>query len=660
MGWGFYAVIFGWLASDMSLTSLASEAENFFESRIRPVLVSACHDCHSEARSKSKGGLYLTKREHLLEGGDSGPALVPGDADSSLLMQAIRYTDPDIQMPPEKALDAQQIRDFETWINQGAVFPDTSFSSSSEANLPWWEASSESTLPSLDESAEEVIDSFILAGLQQNNLFPAPLAEESIRLRRLCLDLIGRPPTPAELRAYLFDSSGDKWARIVDQLLESPGFIEHQITELNWLLMGEDHQEFRAYLALLMREGRSWGQLYEEVILADYQNESAAGATAFLKQRVGDLDRLTNDVAMQFFGVNISCAQCHDHPNVPHWTQASYYGMKSFFASTFDNGGFVAERSEGKVSYKNTRGETLDADLRFLDRPALNPSTLVSLNDADRQAEKETFEQLKQEKLPATLPEASRRRLLVREALANDQGGYFARSAVNRLWKQFMGRGLVEPVDQMHGANLPSHPELLIWLSRWFQGHDYDMKALIRALVSSQSYQRSSQWHASERPAPSRFAVKTIRPLTPKQYAANVHMAASGMALWRDISPDSQEHQELLDKVLAKQSETAKWFERSSDLVHFTVEESLHMSNNPAVESLLHPKGSSLASELAGIPTHKEAIQALFWHILQRSPKTEETQALVDVLEKAGPDKTSIWRTIIWSMTTGPENRFNH
>ncbi len=180
--------------------------------------------------------------------------------------------------------------------------------------------------------------------------------------------------------------------------MQSDDFLHQQIRELNWSLMGENHSEFGKYLQTVWKEGKGWDQLYQEVILADYRNDQASGAPAFLKKRVSDLDRLTNDVAIQFFGVNISCAQCHDHPNVPHWTQASYYGMKSFFSATFDNGGFVAERSEGEVTYKNTRGETLEASLQFFDRPPIEETLLVRLDDEGRKKEKERLEQLKKKR----------------------------------------------------------------------------------------------------------------------------------------------------------------------------------------------------------------------------------------------------------------------
>ncbi len=637
-----------------------ADPENFFETKIRPLLSQACYDCHSESRKKSKGGLFLDRRESLLIGGESGPSLVPGKADQSLIIRAVRYQDPDLQMPPDQPLSEQQIVDLEQWIDQGAPFPERTQDAIEADQKPWWETTLKTTLPSLESDAAEVIDTFVLRQLQELSLTPSPMASESIRIRRVYLDLMGRPPTPSELQAFLFDPRQDKWNHLVEDLMQSDDFLHQQIRELNWSLMGENHSEFGKYLQTVWKEGKGWDQLYQEVILADYRNDQASGAPAFLKKRVSDLDRLTNDVAIQFFGVNISCAQCHDHPNVPHWTQASYYGMKSFFSATFDNGGFVAERSEGEVTYKNTRGETLEASLQFFDRPPIEETLLVRLDDEGRKKEKERLEQLKKEKKPASLPSSSRRKLLVQEGLANAQGGYFARSAVNRIWKQFMGRGLVEPVDQMHGANPPTHPELLLWLSQWFQHHGHDPRQLIAALVRSQTYQRSSQWLTDPAPPNESFARFIVRPLTPRQYASALHLASSDPHDWLALSSDSPEHAKHLTQTMKGIDGTTQWFERTSDQVHFAVDEALQMSNASELEAMLHAQEAQWIEACALHEPSNKALNLVFRHILQRSPTLNEQETSARFMDSYPAGDTTPWKALIWSLATGPENRLQH
>lgn len=123
---------------------------------------------------------------------------------------------------------------------------------------------------------------------------------------------------------------------------------------------------FRDYLARAIGENRSWARIFKEIVVADVLAEENKGAELFLKSRVRDLDRLANDVSVRLFGVNISCAQCHDHPLVPSWKQDHYFGMKSFFSRTFENGDFLAEREYGYVSFKTTAGENKQANLMFL------------------------------------------------------------------------------------------------------------------------------------------------------------------------------------------------------------------------------------------------------------------------------------------------------
>ena len=216
------------------------------------------------------------------------------------MIRAVRYQDPDLQMPPDQPLSEQQIVDLEQWIDQGAPFPERTQDAIEADQKPWWETTLKTTLPSLESDAAEVIDTFVLRQLQELSLTPSPMASESIRIRRVYLDLMGRPPTPSERQAFLFDPRQDKWNHLVEDLMKSDDFHHQQIRELNWSLMGENHSEFGKYLQTVWKEGKGWDQLYQEVILADYRNDQASGAPAFLKKRVSDLDRLTNDVAIQF------------------------------------------------------------------------------------------------------------------------------------------------------------------------------------------------------------------------------------------------------------------------------------------------------------------------------------------------------------------------
>jgi len=563
-------------------------------------------------------------------------------------------------MPPDEALHASKIGPFETWIRQGAVFPEGS-NLISIATAPWWEEHQPDSLPALDRPPHEVIDTYIFQSLKDQGIHPAPKATDATLVKRLTFDLAGRPPTPSERDRFVYDPAPDRVGSYVDYLIASPCFEQHQVREFNWLLMDGKGGVVTDYLKRAIREDRSWDRIFKELILADHQDDNARGATGFIKDRIRDIDRLTNDVSVKFFGVNISCAQCHDHPNVRDWTQDRYYGMKSFFNRTFEHGGFVAEKAYGKVRYKNTAGDTLQAPLQFIDGAAL-PDASPEWSDEKRRIEKEQLERFKQEKKPVPIPANSRRALLVREGLDPDQQGYFARAIVNRVWHRLMGVGLVEPLDQMHGANPPSHPALLQWLSHWLTASDYDLNALIRGIVMSQAYQRSSAWESGERPPKNTYAAANLRALTPSQYASALLLGTSAPSSWRACEPGEPAHQERLNTVLKEADQAARWFERPGDPFYFSVNEALQLSNSEEVASILYaPLHPGLLTDLMQEKDWQERVRKAYLSILHRLPSNEEVQALEPFFAAEIPQKLEPrLRSATWALLTCTEIRLNH
>src|SRR5262249_36941836 len=144
-------------------------------------------------------------------------------------------------------------------------------------------------------------------------------ADDANVIRRLTLDLVGRIPTAAETRAYVGSAGADKRVKLVERLMAAPGFVRHQANEFDVMLMDGTQGSVRDYLARAPQENRPWDRIFREVVLADERDPAQKGASAFLKQRLKDVDKLTNDVSTVFFGVNVSCAKCHDHPLVHDW-----------------------------------------------------------------------------------------------------------------------------------------------------------------------------------------------------------------------------------------------------------------------------------------------------------------------------------------------------
>jgi hypothetical protein len=213
----------------------------FFETSVRPLLVTHCDRCHSSSATKVKGGLRLDSLAGMLTGGDTGPALVPGDPDHSLLITAIRYGNPDLEMPPKTKLPPEAIKVLEQWVKMGAPHPDALVPAGqpivvykvgidiAKGRQFWSYVAPRKSAPPLVNDGAWVyspIDQFVLAKVEEAGLHPAPDADRRSLIRRLTFDLIGLPPTPEEIDAFERDRAPDAYERLVDRLLASPRFGE--------------------------------------------------------------------------------------------------------------------------------------------------------------------------------------------------------------------------------------------------------------------------------------------------------------------------------------------------------------------------------------------------------------------------------------------------
>ncbi|MBL9155329.1 MAG: DUF1553 domain-containing protein [Verrucomicrobiales bacterium] len=528
------------------------------------------------------------------------------------------------------------------------------------AEEAWWDRIDESQLPPATTPIAEVIDRYLDEGLKRREVTPATTAPLETRLRRLMLDLHGRVPTVGEMDAYL--AAGDTpqaWAGLVERLIAAPAFDRHLANELNWLLMDGQGSDFQKYLDLAVAQKRGWDAVFRETITGQVDPEARPGVDQFLRQRVADTDRLANDVSVRFFGVNISCAQCHDHPYVKTWTQDTYYGMKSFFSRTFDNGGYVGEREYGLVSYKTTANEEKAASLKFFGGEALPEPPSVEPSEDEKKAERARLEEYKKNKQAPPPAKYSRRARLVEAGLAPEQEHWFARSIVNRTWDRLFGHGLVMPLDQMHGENEPSHPELMQWLARDLAAHDYDLRRLVRGIVTSRAWQRDSQWESGDRPPLSLFAVAHPRPLTPRQIAQSLRFAAMDP---ESFAPGKGKPEEIEQRVLGTERGAAsyeRWFERPGEDFQVSVDEALFLSNSPDVQSQLLD-GSGLVKALEAKTSPAEQIRLASRAIWQREPSDEEVSLLSSYLDARSDRPRDGLRQLVWAMLSSAEFRFNH
>ncbi len=373
------------LASSLVLSAAGLEAAGkaeidpdqlrFFETKIRPVLADACYSCHSEDAGKTKGGLAVDSRQALLLGGDSGAAIAPGNPRRSLLIQAVRWEDEDMRMPPKEKLSDEEIADLEKWVGMGAPDP-----RGGAAPLPRTEIDIEKArefwayqLPKATEPpkttnnpwARTDIDRFIAAGLAAKGLNPAADADKQTLIRRAYFDLIGLPPKPAEVEAFLNDDSADAFEKVVDRLLASERFGErwgrHWLDVARYAESSGKEANFtyphawryRDYVIDAFNTDKPFNQFVKEQIAGDLlpartleEKRNQMIATGFLalgakslneqnpRQFAMDLaDEQIDTLSRALLGTTIACARCHDHKFDPIPIH-EYYALAGIFLST--------------------------------------------------------------------------------------------------------------------------------------------------------------------------------------------------------------------------------------------------------------------------------------------------------------------------------------
>lgn len=511
-----------------------------------------------------------------------------------------------------------------------------------------------------ERAIHEAIDHYIDLRIQTAGVSPAPQADDGTLVRRTTLDLAGRPATLAETKAYLAQSDANKREQLVDRLLASPAFARHQVNEFDTLLMYGSRGSVREYLKTAIAENRPWDRMFRELLLGEDNDAEQKRAIQFVKARVNDLDKLASETSVVFFGVNVSCAQCHNHPLVEEWTQDHFYGMKSFFARTFDNGGLLGEREYGLIKYKTVEGEQRDAKLMFLTGAVVSEPEAKEPTKDEEKAQKQKLEELKKNKQPPPPPSFSRRAQLVTAALAPSERNYFARAIVNQLWDRFYGRGLVNPIDQMHPANAPSHPELLEWLARDLATHGYDLKRLTRGLVLSRAYARGSRWEQGPRPDADLFAVANVRPLTPMQYGMTLKLASVNSDQFAaDMKPEDFEKR--IEGLEGSARNLAGQFEEPRGDFQISVAEALLFNNGDKTSGeLLRDAGDTLVGKLKGIDDRQQLIETAVWSALCRAPDAEETKLLGEYLGRRDDRKVEACRQLVWALLTSSECRFNY
>jgi hypothetical protein len=510
------------------------------------------------------------------------------------------------------------------------------------------------------------INHYVSAHLAKNGVNPVAPADDATLLRRTMLDLAGRIPHALERDWFLSLPEADRRRMLVDRLMQSPDFDFHHRNWLDESLLPNQpyNDEFRNYLLTAVQGRHSWDTIFRELMKAGVAEGPEKGAAQFLKSRVRELDDLTNDTAILFFGVNISCAKCHDHPLVTDWKQDHFYGMQAFFQRTYQTRkvSALAERPFGEVKFTTTSGVEKKAAFMFLTGDQVTDRT-PEFPAEERKSLEERIRKLEQEDVEAEIvvPEFRPRDELVEVALRDSKDRFFARNIVNRVWARLLGTGLVDPLDQMHSGNPSSHPELLAWLANDLVSHGYDLRRLIQGIVLSEAYARSSEWaQPSEQPAANLFAVAKTRPLTPRQLAASLHVSVRNPEQWPAIDATD----EWIKRRTDLENQANGWvreFEQPGDNFQVAVDEALFFSNSQRIQNeMLRDSDDRLLGALRKGENQNQAIEVLWLTVLGRVPQVDEITSANNWLDRI-PDKKNESRTqLLWALLAGPEFRFNH
>ncbi len=654
---GSFVAVLAW-----ALPASFSVAADFWSDHVEPVLREHCVECHSQ--TKSKGGLDLSTFQLALRGGARGPGFVPGRPDDSNLYVFLK-AGADPHMPPRRQLSNEHIALVRTGIEKaGAIKPSDAASAAwtspapQKPRVPAW-------VPPTNMAPSDVIDDFVERGWKERRARPAAMASDNAFLRRVYLDLLGRIPSPDESVAFHRLKPRKRRAALVESLLQNPEHARHLAEVFDYVLMRrpgkglEDQRRAQGWLGFLessFQRNRPWNDVVRDIIVARPAQPSERGLVQFLYERQNNPQAMAEALAPVVFGVQIQCAQCHDHMVAREIKQAHYWGMVAAFNRTknvdADSGPGLAESAIGGfVSFANLRKESQPARMVFFNGRSIDepwPAEGIKEVDAPEKYRVPPPPD-KQKPVAPAVPVFSRREALA-DAVTRDNP-LLARATVNRVWALLFGRGLVHPVDLMDSKHPPSHPDLLDWLASDFEQHQFDIRRLVRTIVLSRAYQLDSRPASKNAPPDDAFARALEKPLSAEQLLRSLLIATGNL-----VSKDG--------KVagLAEADLRRAFVRQFPDLFtpeyNATLQQAMFLSNSPLLDALLAPRDGNLAAQLNTLPDDRRRVVAAFQSVQGRSPEADELKASLAYLT-AHPGEGGR-KQLLWALLTSTEFMVNH
>lgn len=539
---------------------------------IKPILSDKCFACHGPDNNTREGGLRLDTEEGAYKALAESPdkhAIVPGKPNISEAFLRITSDDETLRMPPIASnlpLSNYEIDLIEKWIKQGAVYkPHWAFTAPVKPEIPQ---------QNKIKWGENDIDKFVLDKMLKAGFEPNPEADKNRLLRRVSLDLTGLPPDEKVMERFLKDTSSKAYDRLIDDLMSSKAYGEQMA--LHWMDVARYADSYgyqdddirtqwpwRDWVIHAFNENMPYDQFVTWQLAGDLlpnPNKEQILATAFNRNhkiteeggvveeeyRVAyGLDK-TNTYAKGILGITMECAQCHDHKYDP-FTQKNYYGMYAFFNNSLEKGleGLVysgpsktprltitQEDIKGILNFVNQNADDGDVSVSVMgERDSIRPTYVLDRGVYDAPKER-VYPQTPQSVLPFDSTKYASNRLGLAQWTFSEKNPLTSRVFVNQMWAMIFGRGLVASVaDFGNQGDLPSHPELLDWLALDFQNNGWDVKRLIKQLVSSATYKQSSQINSKhlEKDPDNIYLARSKRLRLPAQMIRDQVLATSGL-----------------------------------------------------------------------------------------------------------------------------------
>lgn len=488
-------------------------------------------------------------------------------------------------------------------------------------------------------TARNEIDELVQQKLRKLRLAPAPPCDDATYLRRVFLDVTGQLPSVDEVREFLADETPDKRGRIVDELLRRPEFDDVQaMTWAEVLRIEAGNLETKGVHVFTrwLREQLRADVPFDEIVRSMLTASGSAFSVPEVNYWVTAVDPkvLAENAAQTFLGIRLQCAQCHNHP-FERWRMDDYYGFAAFFGQVGRKNGddprdtIVFDRRRGNVANVRTGRP---AEPRFLGGDV------------------------------ARIEPGEDRRAVLAKWLTSRDNPWFARNVVNRVWARFFGRGLVDPVDDVRVSNPPSHPALHRRLGEKLAAQDFDVRALIREICASATYQAAQ----TAEPAPrATYAGAVPRRLTAEQIVdaigavTEVDTKFRGVPLGRSAAQlvDAGSGNRLLDLFGRPQRESVCTCERRAEP---TLNQVLHLINGDSIEQKVRSDDGRIARLLAAKTPPREIVDELFLAAYGRPPRAAECERILTTVAAAGDASRAAWEDVLWAMLNSKEFLFQH